>query len=53
VVPGPNIPGKADRVLLYFGGLVVYRAKLEEVVANGYEGFVLRRELAGAGSRAG
>jgi cation diffusion facilitator CzcD-associated flavoprotein CzcO len=50
---GANIPGKAERILLYFGGLVVYRAKLEEVVRNGYEGFVLRKELAGAGSRAG
>ena len=39
---GANIPGKADRILLYFGGLVVYRAKLDEVVRNGYEGFVWR-----------
>lgn len=50
---GANIPGKPDRILLYFGGLVAYRAKLEEVVGNGYEGFVPRKELAGAGSRAG
>jgi cation diffusion facilitator CzcD-associated flavoprotein CzcO len=49
---GANIPGKADRVLLYFGGLVVYRAKLDEVVANGYEGFVLRKEGARVGSGA-
>ena len=38
---GANIPGKADRFMLYFGGLVVYRAKLDEVAGNGYEGFVL------------
>jgi len=49
---GANIPGKADRVLLYFGGLVVYRAKLDEVVANGYEGFVLRKEGVSVGSGA-
>jgi cation diffusion facilitator CzcD-associated flavoprotein CzcO len=50
---GANVPGKPDRILLYFGGLVVYRAKLDEVVRNGYEGFAWRKELAGAPSRAG
>jgi len=50
---GANVPGKPDRILLYFGGLVVYRAKLDEVLRNGYEGFVWRKQLAGAASRAG
>ena len=40
---GANIPGKADRFLLYFGGLVNYREKAAEVTANDYEGFTMRR----------
>ena len=40
---GANIPGKADRILLYFGGLVIYREKAAEVATNGYEGFTMRR----------
>jgi hypothetical protein len=40
---GANIPGKADRFLLYIGGLVNYREKAAEVARNGYEGFVMRK----------
>jgi cation diffusion facilitator CzcD-associated flavoprotein CzcO len=38
---GANIPGKADAFMLYTGGLVIYGAKLDEVAAHGYEGFML------------
>jgi cyclohexanone monooxygenase len=44
---GANIPGKADRFMLYVGGLVAYRDKLDEVATQGYDGFVLTRERAG------
>lgn len=44
---GANIPGKADRFMLYVGGLVTYRAKLDEVVSNGYDGFVLGSQREG------
>ena len=38
---GANIPGKKRTVLMYFGGAPVYRKKVDEVAAKGYEGFVL------------
>jgi len=38
---GANIPGKKRAFLLYPGGNVALRQKCEEVVAKGYEGFVL------------
>jgi cyclohexanone monooxygenase len=38
---GNNIPGKPRRVLVYLGGAPRYRAKCDEVVANGYAGFDL------------
>ncbi|WP_243769748.1 flavin-containing monooxygenase [Amycolatopsis acidicola] len=38
---GANIPGKPRRVLVYLGGAPAYRAKCDEVVAAGYEGFTL------------
>ena len=38
---GANIEGKARMFLPYVGGLGRYRARCEEVVANGYEGFTL------------
>ena len=38
---GANIPGKPRQFLPYVGGLGRYRARCDEVVANGYEGFVL------------
>jgi cyclohexanone monooxygenase len=40
---GANIPGKPRVFLPYAGGLGTYRAKCDEVAANGYEGFALRR----------
>ncbi len=38
---GANIPGKARVFMPYVGGVVPYRAKCDEVAANGYEGFRL------------
>jgi cyclohexanone monooxygenase len=38
---GSNIPGKPRVFMPYVGGVGAYRAKCDEVVANGYEGFVL------------
>jgi cyclohexanone monooxygenase len=32
----------------YLGGVGAYRVRCEEVAANGYEGFALAGELAGA-----
>lgn len=47
---GRNIPGKPRRVLVYLGGAPSYRAKCDEVVARGYEGF---RLSTGSGRTAG
>jgi cation diffusion facilitator CzcD-associated flavoprotein CzcO len=49
---GANIPGKPRVFTPYPGGVNVYRAKCDEVVANGYEGFVLS-EAQGAREPAG
>ena len=38
---GANIPGKKRNFLMYAGGSPTYRAKCEEIVKNGYEGFKL------------
>ncbi len=38
---GANIPGKKRTVLMYFGGVPVYRKKVDDVAAKGYEGFVM------------
>ncbi len=38
---GANIPGKPRMFLPYVGGLGRYRARCDEIVANGYEGFAL------------
>jgi cyclohexanone monooxygenase len=38
---GANIPGKARVFMPYVGGMPAYKAKCDEVVANGYEGFTL------------
>ncbi len=38
---GNNIPGKPRRVLVYLGGAPAYRAKCDEVVERGWEGFEL------------
>jgi hypothetical protein len=35
------VPGKTRYYMPYAGGLTTYMAKCEEVVAAGYEGFVL------------
>ncbi|MSP43203.1 MAG: NAD(P)/FAD-dependent oxidoreductase [Alphaproteobacteria bacterium] len=39
---GDNVPGKKRSVVFYFGGSPAYRAKCEDVVAKGYEGFELQ-----------
>jgi cyclohexanone monooxygenase len=39
---GANIPGKPRVILPYVGGLGPYRAKCDDVAAQGYEGFALR-----------
>jgi len=39
---GANIPGKARAILLYANPAPKFRAKVAEVAANGYEGFVLQ-----------
>ena len=44
---GANVPGKVRQFMPYVGGVGRYREKCDQVVANGYEGFVL-----GAGRRA-
>jgi cation diffusion facilitator CzcD-associated flavoprotein CzcO len=38
---GANVPGKTRSYMPYAGGLTTYIAKCEEIVAAGYEGFVL------------
>jgi cyclohexanone monooxygenase len=40
---GANVPGKPRVFMPYLGGVPAYRQKCEEVVAAGYEGFVLDR----------
>ena len=39
---GSNVPGKPQVFMPYIGGFPVYAKRCEEVVANGYEGFVIR-----------
>ena len=39
---GTNIPGKKKNFLFYAGGVPAFKQKCAEVVAKGYEGFVLR-----------
>jgi cyclohexanone monooxygenase len=38
---GANVPGKPRVFMPYIGGVGTFRAKCDEVAANGYEGFVL------------
>ena len=38
---GANIPGKPRVFMPYVGGLPLYTARIDEVAANGYEGFAL------------
>ncbi len=40
---GANIPGKPRVFLPYIGGVGAYRAKCDEIAANGYDGFMMRR----------
>ncbi|MDA3039254.1 MAG: NAD(P)/FAD-dependent oxidoreductase [Actinomycetota bacterium] len=40
---GANIPGKPRVFMPYAGGMSTYRTRCNEVVANGYEGFVLSK----------
>ena len=40
---GANIPGKPQVFMPFVGGFGPYKKKCDEVVANGYEGFLLRR----------
>jgi cyclohexanone monooxygenase len=41
---GANVPGKPRVFMPYLGGVPAYRQKCDEVVAAGYEGFVLDRD---------
>jgi cyclohexanone monooxygenase len=41
---GANVPGKPRVFMPFIGGLGAYRTIVDEVVADGYRGFVLRRE---------
>jgi len=41
---GVNIPGKPQIFMPYVGGVQAYTKKCQEVVAKGYEGFVLTGE---------
>ena len=41
---GANIPGKPRVFMPYAGGVGAYRQRCDEVVANGYEGFILRSD---------
>ncbi|HVW16754.1 MAG TPA: NAD(P)/FAD-dependent oxidoreductase [Solirubrobacteraceae bacterium] len=38
---GANIPGKPRVFLAYLGGFPTYQARIDEIAAHGYEGFVL------------
>lgn len=38
---GANIPGKKREFLFYGGGTAAYRKECQEIVAKGYEGFLL------------
>jgi len=45
---GQNIPGKPVSYMTYQGGLVRYRQTCDEIAADGYRGFDLKREEARA-----
>ncbi|MBS4727439.1 NAD(P)/FAD-dependent oxidoreductase [Mycobacterium sp. SM1] len=48
---GANIPGKPRRVLVYLGGAPAYRAKVDEVIAAGWDGFTLTTAAQPAAAR--
>ncbi|MDQ1598369.1 MAG: hypothetical protein QOI70_1793 [Microbacteriaceae bacterium] len=39
---GSNVPGKPRVLMPYIGGVGVYREECDDIVANGYRGFVMR-----------
>jgi hypothetical protein len=39
---GTNIPGKVKEALNYGGGIPLYVKTINEVLANGYEGFTVQ-----------
>jgi cyclohexanone monooxygenase len=39
---GSNVPGKPRMLMPYIGGVGVYRQECDEIVADGYRGFVMR-----------
>jgi cation diffusion facilitator CzcD-associated flavoprotein CzcO len=39
---GSNVPGKPRVLMPYIGGVGVYRQECDEIVADGYRGFVMR-----------
>lgn len=41
---GTNVPGKPRAVLVYQGGLKLYRDRCDEIAAQGYRGFDIARE---------
>ena len=43
---GANVPGKPRVFMPFAGGMAIYRAICNEVAANGYEGFELKRREA-------
>lgn len=43
---GANVPGKPRVFMPYVGGAGTYRQKCDDVAANNYEGFILRRRNA-------
>ena len=46
---GENVPGKIRQFMPYIGGVGRYRAKCDEIAANGYEGFILEKAAVPAG----
>jgi cyclohexanone monooxygenase len=49
---GANIPGKPRVFMPYVGGVGTYAQKCNEVVANGYEGFILKARDVGPATTA-
>jgi len=45
---GANIPGKPRVFMPYVGGVHTYKKACDDVVAKGYEGFVMTGEKVGA-----
>jgi hypothetical protein len=39
---GTNIPGKTKEALNYGGGIPLYIKTINDVLANGYEGFIVQ-----------